>query len=152
MPSDAIISIRPNFAEAILSGKKTVELRRRIPPLPVGTKLWIYATKPTGAVIGSAVIREIVLGSPDEVWTTNEHKVGVSREEFDAYFIGTDNAAGLVLEEVRRVTPIVIGELRRIRPGFHPPQVIAKITAQESAEFDRLSAGGPPQSKDSTNV
>ena len=44
------------------------------------------------------------------------------------------------LAEVRRVTPIVIGELRHIRPGFHPPQVIARITAQESAEFIRLSA------------
>ncbi|MDE0040937.1 MAG: ASCH domain-containing protein, partial [Candidatus Poribacteria bacterium] len=67
---DALISIRPNFAEAILAGKKTVEIRRRIPALQVGTRLWIYATRPLGAIIGTAIVAKIIEGTPTELWKT----------------------------------------------------------------------------------
>ena len=54
--TDAIISIHPDYADAIFAGKKTIELRRRIPEVPSGTRLWIYATRPTGAIIGFVTI------------------------------------------------------------------------------------------------
>jgi predicted transcriptional regulator len=54
--SDALISIRPGYANAILDGTKTIELRRRVPELVSGTRLWIYATRPTAAVVGVAPI------------------------------------------------------------------------------------------------
>src|SRR4051794_32919901 len=44
--TDAIISIHPSYADAILAGEKTIELRRRIPNISQGARLWIYATRP----------------------------------------------------------------------------------------------------------
>lgn len=137
--TEAVISIRPNFAEAILSGEKTVELRRRVPPIGVGTRLWIYATKPIGAVVGSAVVESIIRGSPSEVWKKCGGRTGVDRETFDVYFDEAELAIGLVLAEVRRGRPVPIEKLRSIRAGFHPPQVIARISDEEATSLDKLS-------------
>lgn len=137
--SEAIISIRPKFVEAILSGVKTVELRRRIPPIETGTRLWIYATKPVGAVVGSASVKKLVRGTPEEVWQKCGARSGVDRETFNIYFDGAELAIGLVLSDVRRGCPVPIDKLRLIRAGFHPPQVIARISNEEATSLDALT-------------
>ncbi|RWO65005.1 MAG: ASCH domain-containing protein [Mesorhizobium sp.] len=136
--SEAIISIRPNFAEAILSGEKTIELRRRIPLIGIGTRLWIYATKPVGAVVGSATVKRIIRGLPEEVWAKGGDQAGIDRESFDIYFDGAVEAIGLVLEDIRPGRPISIEKLRLIRTGFHPPQVILRISDSEASSLLQL--------------
>ncbi|MEP9377487.1 ASCH domain-containing protein [Aquabacter sp. CN5-332] len=131
--NEAIISIRPNFAEAIIAGEKTVELRRRIPPIEIGTRLWIYATKPVGAVIGSAVVKDIFRGLPEDIWDKGGNLSRVDRADFDIYFAGAVEAIGLLLWQARRGHPVSIEKLRSIRAGFHPPQVILRITDEEAS-------------------
>ena len=138
-PGDAIISIRPNFAAAILSGSKTVELRRRIPPLEIGTRLWIYATRPTAAVLGSAIVVAIVRGTPDAVWEAYSEQAAITHDEFNSYFEGAREAIGISLTNVRRVPPIEIEKLRQMRAGFHPPQVIAKLSTIETRALESWS-------------
>ena len=48
---DAIFSLKPSFAEAILEGSKTVELRTVAPSKPV-ERVWIYATAPQMKIMG----------------------------------------------------------------------------------------------------
>jgi predicted transcriptional regulator len=139
---DAIISIRPHFAEAILSGAKTVELRRRIPSIEIGTRLWIYATRPTGAVIGSAILEKIVTQSPSELWASCGDKAAVDRITFDNYFDGVSVALGLFLSNVCRSAPVDISRLRQMRQGFHPPQVIARLSMAESCSLGEMIGEG----------
>ena len=138
--SDAIISIRPNFADAILDGIKTVELRRRIPPIEVGTRLWIYATRPTAAIVGSAIVGAILRDTPDAVWKSVSNKTALERFEFDHYFDGTSLAIGITLHTVRRVNHISIDRLRKWRTGFHPPQVLSRITSSEAKRLKTISS------------
>lgn len=138
-PGEAIISIRPNFVEAILSGSKTVELRRRIPPLEIGTRLWIYATRPTAAVLGSAIVDAIVRGTPDAVWEAYSSQAAITHDEFNSYFEGAREAIGISLTNIRRVPPIEIAKLRQMRAGFHPPQVVAKISIAEASMLNVFS-------------
>lgn len=137
---EAIISIRPNFAEAILSGRKTVELRRRIPPIEVGARLWIYATRPTGSIVGVATIDTIFRGTPQAVWETYCDRIAVNRSDFDRYFAGAREAIGIRLSKVQRMKPIGIEELRIWKEGFHPPQVLARITAPEAKRLLQMSS------------
>lgn len=130
--NEAIISIRPNFAEAILAGVKTVELRRRIPLVEVGTRLWIYATRPKGAIVGSAIVGGIIKSTPETVWNYCSEQAGISLEDFDRYFDGAKEAIAISLTFVHRVKPIEISQLRIMREGFHPPQVIAKLSSAEA--------------------
>jgi predicted transcriptional regulator len=129
--NEAIISIHPNFANAILAGTKTVELRRRIPPIVVGTRLWIYATRPTAAIIGSAVVDRILRGNFDEVWAECGINAGINRTNYDEYFLGAVEAIAISLVQVRRGMPIEIDKLRSMRRDFHPPQVMAKVSPKE---------------------
>ena len=130
---DALISIRPIFADAIFNGSKTVELRRKIPPIAAGVRLWIYVTKPVGAVKGVAEVSEIIDGSPDDVWRACAGRAGLDRAHFDAYFHGSERAFGLVLRNVNSGVPAPIELLKTLRPSFHPPQVITRLSPSEAS-------------------
>lgn len=141
MPSinDALISIRPNYAEAILSGDKTVEIRRRIPAIDVGTRLWIYATHPVRAVVGSAVVVEVIEGSPDQLWESYMDRIAVAQCEYDEYFSGKDRAFGIALSHIIKRSRIGIKQLREIRNGFHPPRVLVRLSRRESDSLSKLA-------------
>jgi predicted transcriptional regulator len=139
--TDAIISIHPNYAYAILTGTKTIELRRRVPELASGTRLWIYATRPTGAVIGVATIQEVAKGRPETIWKKHRNGAGVDHASFEAYFSGAQQAVAILLSSVRHVGPITVDQLREIRDSFRPPQVMTLLTASEANALRKLAAG-----------
>ena len=56
--TDAVFSIKPYFADAILDGSKTVELRKVTPKRPV-ERAWIYATAPVMSIIGHFITGQI---------------------------------------------------------------------------------------------
>jgi predicted transcriptional regulator len=141
---EAIISIHPKFADAILARTKTVELRRRIPPVVIGTRLWIYATRPVAALIGTAIIEGIVRGTPDAIWNLCADRANVSRAEFDRYFFETREAIGISLCKAQKIEAIEIERLRNWRIGFHPPQVMVKITESDAKRLLRLSLKREP--------
>lgn len=129
---DVLISIRPSFADAIFKGSKTVEVRRKIPSIRPGSRLWIYVTKPVGEVQGVARVAEIVEGDPDAVWRACGPRTGLTRADFYLYLEGSTKAYGLVLQDVQVGRPASIEALRVLRAGFHPPQVITRLTAIEA--------------------
>ena len=137
--NDAIISIHPRYADAILNGDKTIELRRRIPRTAIGTRLWIYATRPLGAVVGSAIVSEVLRGSPKEIWKLCKADVSIARKDYDEYFEGAETAIGIVLTNVIRRQPIMIEQLREMKAGFHPPQVLAKLSSSDTRSLSKLA-------------
>jgi len=134
---DILISIRPSFAGAIFDGSKTVEVRRKIPPIKLGVRLWIYVTRPVGEVRGVARIAEIVEGDPDAVWRACGSQTGLVRADFYNYLNGSAKAYGLVLRKVKIGRPASMEALKALRAGFHPPQVITRLTAAEAEGLDR---------------
>lgn len=135
--NDALISIHPGYANAILDGTKTVELRRRIPELVNGTRLWIYATRPTAAVVGVATICDVNRAHPRTIWRKHRDGAGVDHASFMEYFQDAKEAVAILLAAVRRVGPITIDELREIRDRFHPPQVLLRLSDAEAKALQR---------------
>jgi predicted transcriptional regulator len=138
--ADAIISIRRSYADAILAGTKTVELRRKLPQISSGTRIWIYATKPLGAVVGFATIREVDRAAPATIWKKHRASTGVDHAAFQDYFDGAPEAIAILLAAVRRIGPISLDQLREIRDTFHPPQVLIRLTASEARALRKLAA------------
>ena len=136
---DAIISIHPDYATAILDGTKTIELRRRIPELASGSRLWIYATRPTAAVVGVVTIADVNRAHPRTIWQKHRDGAGVDHASFKAYFSGAHEAVAILLEAARRVGPITVQQLREIRDQFHPPQVLVRLTDSEAKALQRLA-------------
>lgn len=55
--SAILLSVHPVFADAIIAGTKTIELRKRAPKLAkTGGLVVLYATKPIGMVVATARI------------------------------------------------------------------------------------------------
>lgn len=128
---DALISIHGVHAHGILQGSKTVELRRRFPRTQPGSRLWIYETLPTAAVTGHVEVVRLERDVPEVLWARHERRLGISRAVFEAYLSDCTYAYAIMLSAPQRVVPIPAASLKSIRPGFHPPQVMTRLSSDE---------------------
>jgi predicted transcriptional regulator len=116
-----LISVKPQYAEAILDGTKTVELRRTRPSLPDGSLVLLYSSTPTRAVVGWAQLMRVQAGSPEDIWQAIGDAAAIDQATFDAYFHGAEAAYALELDEVVEATrPVPLSVIRSI--GVQPPQ------------------------------
>jgi len=120
---DVVLSIKPQYSEKILQGKKTVELRRRFPvSAPSGTVAYIYSTTPVRAMVGFAEIKNVLKLPIAEIWAEFEDSAYIEQIDFDNYFSGVEYGYALLFEEVKSFArPIPLDELRE-RFGFEAPQ------------------------------
>lgn len=117
-----LLSVRPRYAESILVGSKRAEIRRQRPSILPGTPVIIYATKPLGAVIGTASIDRVFEGAPADLWDQFHHQMGVTHEEFHQYLSGLTTAYLLLLSGARRLNcPLTLDDLRE-SADFQPPR------------------------------
>jgi predicted transcriptional regulator len=124
-----VMSIQPRFIESVLSGIKTVEIRRRFSDRWVGRRVALYASRPNASLVGEAEIGEVVSGAPDWIWERLGRDVGCSKDEFDRYVRGAARVYAISLEDVKRYSPPVSrGELRDLfGADFVPPQSYAAV-------------------------
>ena len=131
--SDILISLAPTYTQAILSGRKTVELRRRRMHVKTGSRVWIYSKVPVGSVEATAVVEKVCQADPDSLWSEFHQGVGISRAAFDAYFTGCARGCAVVLREISAVDPAVeLAHLRLEFEGFHPPQFFKRLRLDQT--------------------
>jgi predicted transcriptional regulator len=87
-----VLSVRPRFARAILSGSKTAELRRQRVSAPPGTAVILYSSSPMMAVVGTARIGAVDALAPRQAWRRYRKGLGLTKAEFDAYLEGNTMA------------------------------------------------------------
>lgn len=137
-----LMSVRPRYAEAILAGTKTVELRRRapkhVPPIVV-----IYGSGHLKSVVGVANLHAVHTSSPTEIWERFGEPSNVTRSEFDDYFNGSQHASALVLENARSAdNRMPLSDLRDI--GLEPPQSWRYVSREHLSRLnDALFFEGP---------
>ena len=93
-----LMSVRPRFASAILSGSKTVKLRRTRPNVDPGSLVLLYSSSPVKALVGWARLKTIVEGTPDWVWRNHQGDAGISDSDFEIYFSGASTAFALLIQ------------------------------------------------------
>jgi len=120
---DVVLSIRPQYSEKILDGRKTVELRRRFPvSVPAGAIAYIYSTSPVRAIVGCAEISEVVKLPVEKIWRAYHAYASIERIDFESYFAGVEEGVALEFANVRPLSRVLdLAELRE-RFGFEPPQ------------------------------
>lgn len=135
-----VISVKPQWAEAIFTGKKTVELRRRfVPHLAPDSRAIIYASAPISAVIGSVKIDFLLRDTPERLWPQIEYLADVRHSDYAKYFTGSTSAIAIFLRETKILkAPVYLPELRD-RYGFNPP---VSWRWAKSSEIDLLGNHG----------
>lgn len=118
-----LVSVKPRYAELLLSGVKTVELRRVRPQIAAGGLVLIYASSPTMQMVGTGTVAGIATDTLDEIWRRCAGQTGLDRTTYDTYFAGRKLAVAITLDDVRPLRHgIPLAELRRRISGFRPPQ------------------------------
>lgn len=131
------ISVRPRFAEMLLDGTKTSEVRRTAPAVRPGTKVYVYASSPVRALLGEGIVDRVVVGDVDMVWRRHGGATGLTRREYDDYLAGATAAVIILLRRLRRLESAVpLDELRRGRSWFRPPQSFRYLRGSELASMD----------------
>ncbi|MER6178595.1 ASCH domain-containing protein [Streptosporangium sp. NPDC001681] len=139
-PRTVLLALKPRFANAILDGSKTVELRRQRVGLTPGTVLLIYASSPVMAILGTARVRKIERERPEDIWSQYAAHVGLHRDEYDAYLKGVEFASAITLEQPSILDkPITLKELRG-EQSFHPPQSYCFINPEAPGVLGALTA------------
>jgi predicted transcriptional regulator len=130
-----VLSIHPEYAHAILSGAKTVELRRRIPvDTKQGSTLYIYATSPTKALIGQATIESSFSAPLNELWDSYGPQSYVSKKKFFEYFTGCDIGSAFQLKNPSTFKKLLSLDSLKSEIDFVAPQSFLYATEQ----FEKL--------------
>jgi predicted transcriptional regulator len=91
------MSIRPEFANAFLSGEKVVEFRKR-PVADDVSHVLIYATMPVGSLLGWFAVRGQQTMSPKGLWSTFRAVGGISKSRFFDYYDQREHGTGILVE------------------------------------------------------
>jgi predicted transcriptional regulator len=116
------MSIHPEYAEAIMAGRKRVEFRKRPLAKDVRTVV-VYATQPVGAVVGTFTLDGADIDTPAGLWRRHGHHGCIDRPAYDAYFQDRPAAVGLRVAGARRLTTPV------------PLSVVGATTAPQSFQY-----------------
>ena len=123
-----LVSLKQRYADDILAGVKTIELRRRSMNVCAGETMWIYATRPLGSVVGRATVQGVNVLSPQTLWRKFGHRTGLSRSEFFDYFEGAQTGTAIELRDVMKLEKAVsLESLRQRSFNFQPPQFFARL-------------------------
>ncbi|WP_429022078.1 ASCH domain-containing protein [Aeromonas veronii] len=115
-----LLSIKPEFANSILDGKKKFEFRKRIFKNKGVRTIIIYATQPVGRIIGEFEVGEIIESKPVDLWNSTKNHAGITKDFFESYFMGKNTGFAISVENpIRYDQPILLNDFL---PGAIPPQ------------------------------
>lgn len=120
-----LLSIKPEYADKILSGEKKFEFRKSIFKRENIQTIIIYATMPVGKIIGEFDIESILSDAPELIWDKTSQSSGISKSFFDSYFLNRTRAYAIEIKAVRKYkTPQNLCDLKL---GLKAPQSFAYI-------------------------
>lgn len=129
----ALLSIKPEYVEKIISGEKKFEYRKKIFKETVDSVV-IYSTMPVGKIIGEFTINEIICDSPENIWLKTKKHSGVNKEFFNKYFENVKSGFALKIENLNIYeTPL---DPKKLYQDFIAPQSFRYI---ESNNYQQLS-------------
>lgn len=135
-----LMSVRPDFATALLNGTKTAEVRRRFPELPAGTVIYVYSSTPKKQVVGTLRISAVHRVPRTRAWSLFRRVIGISRPYLDSYLDGVELASIIeVNEPVRWSNPVPLQTLRT-SVELEPPQSYRYLSQKHIQQIETLRA------------
>ncbi len=111
-----LLSIKPRFAEEILSGVKRFELRAGS-GIESGFRVVMYASSPVKALVGEFTVGRVLVGSFEDVlrFVSSFPNPGVGEDDY-SYVRGRKRRvmAIEILNPIRYCKPVTLDELRRV--------------------------------------
>lgn len=116
---NVLLSVKPKYANEIVSGRKKYEFRKSIFKRENIEKMYIYSSSPIKKIIAIVDIDGILSDSPQKLWEQYHEDAGISEIEFFDYFKNSDIGYAIKISNVQEFpTPID----PYIDEDFRPPQ------------------------------
>jgi predicted transcriptional regulator len=128
-----LLSVKPQYANMILNGSKSVELRRIKPKLIEKRSLvLIYASSPVKSMVGAFSVDSVVEKPLDELWDIVKETSGVTYQEYKKYFSGVNKGVGIFINDYWKFTePISLFSIKQKNKSFNPPQSFRYATEKD---------------------
>ncbi|MFD2759101.1 ASCH domain-containing protein [Gulosibacter faecalis] len=134
-----LLSIKPQYARAILEGRKTIEVRRRFPNIDPGTTVVLYSSSPEKAVLGTVRLRRTIKISPGCVWALHGSDIGIDESDLNAYLAGADESTLLEVDCPESwEQPVSLNSLRAVL-GIEPSQSFRYLATEQVEQAKQLS-------------
>lgn len=106
-----ILSVKPPYAEKIISGEKKYEFRRKLCTENID-KIYLYATSPIKKIVGEVRIHEKYSMKKEHLWELTHEVSGISEDFFKEYFRKQNCACAYKLgNAIKYEMPIELREL-----------------------------------------
>ncbi len=120
-----LLSIKPEYAQRIMSGNKKYEFRKnRFKREGIHTII-IYATLPVGKIVGEFSVEGILEGTPKDLWELTQGVAGISENAFKTYFLNKPIGFAIKVGNVKVYQPPI--DIDNLKPGLRPPQSFAYL-------------------------
>lgn len=118
---NVLLSIRPRYVDAILSGRKKYEFRKSRPKFERnGQKAYIYTTAPVCKIVATFTIKAILESHPRELWRKFGKSSGLKADAFTEYFGVRKKGFAIEIASIKRFNPPI--EPKDCLEDFVPPQ------------------------------
>ena len=117
---NVLLSIKPKYANEIISGKKKYEFRKLIFKREDIEKIYIYSSSPVKKIVAIITFDSIIFDSPQKLWEQCHEGAGISETDFFKYFKNSDTGYAIKISNAQELsTPINPYD---IIEDFRPPQ------------------------------
>lgn len=97
-----LLSIRPEFSKAIWNGSKRFEYRRRVFDIFRYTEIFVYTTAPISRVTGRFFVRDLIIGTPEQVWEATQDHAGIDKDRYSNYYSDRDIAFAIAIGDTEQ--------------------------------------------------
>lgn len=129
-PAVALLSIHPQYADAIMRGDKKVEFRKQPFARPV-EHVVIYATAPVQRVVGTFRVAECDIAEPAELWRRYGDVGGIERDDFEGYYGQRSSGVAIAIEGAPIPLDLPLDAVDQVRP----PQSFAYLTIETASRI-----------------
>jgi len=137
-----LMSIKPEYMQKILTGEKTIEIRRTRTNVAEGDLIIFYASSPMKAILGAAMVVTVVTGAPGAIWRKYKRELGITKSVYDVYYSCSVKAYGIILDKIWEYeSPVSLEKIREFWEGFVPPQSYRYLSKEEFKLVSSLNKG-----------
>lgn len=105
---NVLLSIKPVYAEKIISNQKKYEFRKLIFKNSAHVeKAFIYSSSPMKKIIGHFEIGEIISDNPKNLWEKCHEFAGISKKQFFEYFKNKEKGFAISIENPQKYNPSI---------------------------------------------
>ncbi len=136
---NVLLSIRPQYAEAIMNESKRYEFRRSLFRSSAVEHIFVYSTSPVQMVVEAFGVGRVIQDDPLNLWRMLHEHAGIEEVDFFRYFGGRNEGFAIEVRNPREFgEPIDPWEMD---PDFVPPQSFRYVDWTLSEEGQLMMSG-----------